>query len=452
MEHALVIERIVTIAIFASVFLAIISEKYDKTIVAMLGATALFIFPNFWSGDHFKFGILSLQQGIGYIDFNTILLLFGMMVIVYIMRCAHIFSVTALYLARITKGNPLSIFLVFCFITAIFSAFLDNVTTILVIVPITIQLTRGMGINPFFFILGEVFLSNIGGTATLIGDPPNILIGSAANFSFLTFIEMLWIPVTASTILVIGYLIWTNWKEVRPCFDDFKRLFTNNLMLQQIEHDAEQLKVDKKLITRVLIVFGLTMLGFFTHAITHIEASVVALVGAVMLMIMTHKEFNIHSILEHVEWDTLLFFASLFIVVGGIEQTDILKIASQAILSWTDNFTILLLIILWVSALFSSVVNNIPFIAVMIPLVQDIINSGDFVGVSDPMLLWWALSLGACLGGNGTMIGASANVVAVEIAKRDGIEISFVSFLRWSFPVIFITLAVSSVYLIILSH
>jgi Na+/H+ antiporter NhaD/arsenite permease-like protein len=451
MEYALVIERIVTIAIFASVFITIISEKFDKTIVALLGATALLVFPDFWSGNHLKFGILTLPEAIAAIDFNTILLLFGMMVIVYIMRCAHIFSVTALYLARVTKGNPLYIFLVFCLITAVFSAFLDNVTTILVIVPITIQLTRGMGINPFFFILGEVFLSNIGGTATLIGDPPNILIGSAANLSFMEFLYMLWIPVVISTVLVIIYLVWTNWKEVRPCFDNFERLFTNNLMLQQIEHDAEQLKVDKKLMTRVLIVFGLTMVGFFTHAITHIEASVIALVGAVFLMIMTHKEFNIHKVLEHVEWGTLLFFVGLFIVVGGLKHAGILTMISDVIIHSSKDFTILLLIILWSSAFFSSVVDNIPFVAVMIPIVNDIVQSNTFNDGSDAMLLWWALSLGSCLGGNGTMIGASANVVAVEIARRDNIQITFTSFLRWSFPVIFITLMVSSVYLVILS-
>lgn len=440
MEHlADTHSMIMSTVVFGCAFLMILSEKVDKTIVALTGAVVLLLL-----------GIFPLEEAVSYIDFHTILLLMGMMIIVHIMRAAHLFQVTAIHLARITKGNPLYIFLIFCWITAIFSAFLDNVTTILVIVPITIQLTAGMGINPVFFILGEIFLSNIGGTATLIGDPPNILIGSAAGFSFTDFLYMLTVPVVITVVLVTLYLVWKKWETVRPCNDNFQRLFTNNLMLENLEHTAEDLVVDKVIIYKVLTVFGITLLGFFTHAVTHIPASIIAVGGALLLMAVTNKEFHVHEVLMHIEWSTLLFFAGLFIIVGGLEHTGVLIMISNGIISLSDDILILSIIILWSSAIFSSVVDNIPFVAVMIPILGKIIAEHNFGVNVDPTILWWALSLGACFGGNGTMLGASANVVAIEITKHEKIPITFLSFLRWSIPVTFISLVVASFYLMYL--
>lgn len=429
---------IVAVTIFGSAFALIISEKVDKTIVALVGAVALLLT-----------GIFDLHEAVTFIDFDTILLLLGMMIMVHIMQAAHFFQITALYLARVTKGNPLYVFLIFCWITALFSAFLANVTTILVVVPITIQLTAGMGINPIFFVMGEIFLSNIGGTATLIGDPPNILIGSAAGFSFSDFLVKLSIPVILSGVLVTLYILWKNWSEARPCNDNFNRLFTNNLMLENLEHAAEELVVDKLIIYKVITVFAITILGFFTYSITGIPASVVAICGALLLMAATSKNFDVHQVLMHMEWSTLLFFAGLFIIVGGLEHTGVLVVVSNAIISLSDNILVLAIIILWASAIFSAVVDNIPLVAVMIPILTSIIAKGHFGADVDPNILWWALSLGACFGGNGTVLGASSNVVACEILKHNGRPITFLSFLKLSIPVTFITLLVSTVYLLL---
>lgn len=425
---------ILAIAIFAIALVFIITEKVDKAIVTISGALLLIIL-----------GILEPEQAFHSIDFETIILLMGMMMIMDISRRSQIFNWLSTKLAETTKGNPLLIFLIFLLVTAFFSAFLDNVTTIIIIVPITIALTKGMGIDPKPYIIGEIMLSNIGGALTLVGDPPNILIGSAAKLSFNEFIVNLWMPVLISTLAVLGILTVIFWKKIKPIKKDLKKLFLANILIKKIKLEFYGKPLKKRFITTTLLILGLTVLGFILQKQIGLSVGIIALAGAMILLLATTKNVTLHETLLKVEWPTLLFFAGLFIMAAGLEETGFLELISDTIMNTTQNFTYKLLIILWTAGIVSMFLDNIPFVAVMIPVILDMQTK---MPPEQAVLLWWALSLGACLGGNGTIIGASANVVGTSIAEKENVHISFLSYMRTAFPLTIVTLIFSSIYII----
>ncbi|RMG43855.1 MAG: hypothetical protein D6719_02985 [Candidatus Dadabacteria bacterium] len=435
-------EQVVVVSVFTLVFLAIITEKLDKTLVALFGA--LFLIST---------GFIEFEEAVDAVDFNTICLLMGMMLIVETLSEVQIFRWSALKLGLLTKGNPVLIFFLFGLSTAVFSAFLDNVTTVLIIVPLVITLTEGIGLPATPFVMTVIFLSNIGGTATMIGDPPNIIIGSQVeHLTFMSFIQYLTLPVVVSSLLVMLYILYKNRSTIKSRNSSFSWLFMSNLMLEDMYCELEELKIPRSHAVKSLSIFGLVLLFFFSHNITHLEPSVVALSGAVLMLIAFHKELNLHHLIAKVEWPTLLFFAGLFVIVGALEHAGVLKIVSHSLVSITDNFLLLVLIVLWASAMFSAVVDNIPFVAVMIPVLKDLLSSGAFSHEPKSQLIWWALALGACFGGNGTLIGASANVVSVAIAKTKGLTITFKDFLKDSIPATVITLLVSTAYIVFLYY
>ncbi len=433
-------DQIIILGVFIAVFAGIISEKLDKTLIVLLAAMGLLLA-----------GYVDFDHAIHSIDFDTICLLMGMMLMVETMREIRVFDWMSLKLGIYTKGNPVLIFLLIGSATALFSAFLDNVTTVLIIAPLVISLTQGMGLRPKIFVLSVIFLSNIGGAATLIGDPPNILIGSQVpTLTFASFIEYLTVPVLLSCLAVFWYMRVTKPDDIKSRSKNFAWFFMSNLMLEDMKRQEQALNIPPAIMKKTAAIFGLVLAGFFSHAITHIEPAVVALAGATLIMITFHKTIDLHRLIAHIEWPTLLFFAGLFVVVGTMEHAGILELLSGFLVSITDQVWVLIVVILWSSAILSAIVDNIPFVAVMIPVLKDLMKVEPFASHPSSHLLWWALALGACFGGNGSMIGASANVVTCAIAKTKGVVIGFKEFARESIPITALTIAISNVYLLIL--
>ncbi len=429
-------KSIISITVYLSCLIFIVFERIDKTIIAIGGALILILL-----------GVFDVKEAINYIDFETILLLMGMMMIMHICHKSEIFSWLSTKIAALTKGNPFLIFLVFLFVTAVFSAFFDNVTTILIIVPITLAITKGMGINPKLFIVSEIIFSNIGGALTLIGDPPNIIIGSKVGLSFNTFIYNMGLPVILSIITIYLVLVLFNWKEIKPIKTNLSKLFLSYLLIKKIQLQFSKKVLKKRFIYITLLILILSILGFvYAHSL-NISVGVLSMLAATVLLIFTTKEVDLNETLNKVEWPTLFFFAGLFIITGSLEKTGVLAYFSHGIISITDNFTYLLILVLWVSGIVSMLVDNIPFVTIMIPIIYDIQEV--FSGNPHVSLLWWALALGACLGGNGTLIGASANVVGVSLASKEGVNITFLDYMKMAFPLTFITLVISSIYLLI---
>ncbi len=423
----------IAVSVFGACLVGIVFEVFDKAIIALVGALVFILF-----------GIISPEAAVESIDFNTILLLMGMMMLVDITRKSHIFEWLNVRVARFTGGNPLTILILFVVITALLSAFLDNVTTILVVVPITIALTKGMGLNPRMFVISEILFSNIGGALTLVGDPPNIIIGGAAGLSFNQFLFNLAPPIFVISVLVLGFFIVFRWHEIRPIRGHLQKLFLSNLLIRKIQYEFLRVVLKRDFIIKVLSILGLTFLGFLLHGVLHLEPHIVALLGATTLLVFTTKHSSIHEALRGVEWTTLIFFSGLFVMVGGLEHLGILEKISSSLMNATQNYFFMLVLIVWVSGLVSMVIDNIPFVAVMVPVIVDL--QSKLAGQEHLDLLWWALALGACLGGNGMLFGASANVVGVDLAKKDGVHISFLEFSKYGLPTALISFVVASVY------
>jgi Na+/H+ antiporter NhaD/arsenite permease-like protein len=418
--------------IFGVSFLLIVFELYDKSLIALSGALLMIIF-----------GILTPEEAILAIEFETILLLLAMMILVNISSKSGIFSWINLRIASLTKGNPLAIFLFFSIITAVFSAFLDNVTTVILIVPLTIQLVRGMGRDPKPYIFAEIIFSNVGGALTLVGDPPNIMIGGAMKFSFLDFVLNLWIPVLFSMIFVSVALVAINWKKIKPIKDNLIELFIANILIKKLTLKFLQKTLHRDFIIKVISILFLTILLFMLQGVIGFPTYVIAFASAVFLGILTSNRSTIHEAFKSAEWTTLFFFAGLFIMVAGIEKTGLLEELSELVAHSTTNLFYLSILILWVSGFTSMIIDNIPFVTVMIPVIIGI--QAQIPG--DTTILWWALSLGACLGGNATLIGASANVVSVDLAKKEGVHISFLGYMKVAMPLTIFVLMICSVYL-----
>jgi len=411
-----------SIVIFVIVYVMIMTEKIHRTIVAMLGAAIII-----------AIGIVNQEKAFESIDFNTIGLLIGMMIIVGITRQSGVFEYLAIKSAKLVGGKPLAIMAILALVTALASALLDNVTTVLLIVPVTYAITDRLDISPIPFLFTEIIASNIGGTATLIGDPPNIMIGSATGLGFMDFVTNLALPVIVILLITIAIMLFMYRKEMHTTDDRIQSIIELN--------EKESIK-DWRLLKRSLAILGLTIIGFLLHQSLHLESATVALLGAAVLMLITEE--NPEEVLLNIEWPTIFFFAGLFILVGGLVETGVIElIAQKALLITGGNLMYTGLLVLWLSAIASAFVDNIPFVATMIPLLQ---TMGQLSNL--PMEpTWWALALGACLGGNGTLIGASANVIVAGIAERYGTPIGFISFLKVGFPLMLLSIVLSTVYL-----
>lgn len=414
----------IPITIFLVIYGIIISEKINRTAISLFGAIVMIIL-----------GILNQEQAIEHIDFNTIGLLVGMMIIVNILKRTGVFEYLAIRAAKKAKGDPWKILVLFAIITAFSSAFLDNVTTILLIVPVTLVITDTLDTNPIPFMFTEILIANIGGTATLIGDPPNIMIGSATGLGFVDFIVNL-APVVIVISVATLFLLKLIYKDFLKAKDENK---------QKIMKMDETITIkDTLLLKKSLIVLFITILGFMVHSQFHLESATIALGGAALLLVIS--KIDPEEILLEVEWTTIFFFMGLFILVGSLVEVGVIDNLAKKMLELTKgNLFVTTLTILWVSAIASAFLDNIPFVATMIPLIKAMTASGQL----DANPLWWALALGACLGGNGTIIGASANVIVTGIMAREGRPVSFMSFMRIGFPMMIVSIIISTIYLIL---
>lgn len=413
--------QVISIIIFTYVILSIITEKINRTVSAISGAV-LMILTN----------VLTFQKAISYIDFNTIGVLIGMMIVVAVVKNSGLFEYVAIFTAKKSKGNPWKIMIYFIIITALLSALLDNVTTVLLVGPMTIVICQMLNINPVPFLMTEIIASNVGGTSTLIGDPPNIMIGSAAHLSFNSFI----INVGPIVLIIIIFLLF--------CFKIIYKKEIPNVAHEECitSLDEEKTIQDKPLLYKSICVLFLILLGFIFHSKLHIESCLVALSGACIMLLIGKQDTN--EIISNVEWSTIIFFIGLFIVVGVLSESGVIKSIALLLINITKgNTTYTMCIILWISAVVSSFLDNIPFVATLIPLILTMQAQG-----IDVAPLWWATSLGACLGGNGTLIGASANIVLANIGEKHGYNISFKKYFRLGFPVMLLTILISTVYLL----
>ena len=415
----------IAVIIFVVAYALIISEKVHRTIVALMGAVLMI-----------GFGILSQEVAIHHIDFNTLGLLIGMMTIVNITAETGLFNFLAIWSAQKVKADPMKLLLALSLLTAVCSALLDNVTTVLLTVPVTFSITSQLKVDVKPFLMAQILSSNIGGTATLVGDPPNIMIGSAVGLSFMDFIMNLTLPAIIIFIITVFILEWLYGKSLHT---------TPELQAQVMKLDPYKQIRDKVLVKKCLIVLSLTMLLFVMHSALGLESATAALAGASLLLLVTfHRdEEMIAKVLSKVEWVAIFFFAGLFILVGGLVETGVIKmLAEEAIKITQGSVEGTAILIIWMSAIASAFVDNIPFVATMIPLIKDM----GAMGLSNLEPMWWSLALGACLGGNGTLIGASANVVVASMAAQHGKQISFIGFMKVAFPCMILSVIISTIY------
>jgi Na+/H+ antiporter NhaD/arsenite permease-like protein len=381
------------------------------------------------------FTIINFEEAKAALELNTIGLLIGMMIIVGITRRSGVFEYLAIKAAIWAEGKPLKILFAMAVITAVLSALLDNVTTVLLVVPVTFSIVNTLKLNPMPFLVTEILSSNIGGTATLIGDPPNIMIGSAVpELSFMDFVINLAPIAVLVMIVTMGILYWMYRKEM---------VYNPELAAKLMSIDPLGEIKDYALMKQSLFVLGLTIIGFGLHQMLHWDSSVVALSGAILLMIIAREEPE--DVLLTVEWPTIFFFAGLFILVGGIEKVGIIHAIAQGALNLTGGEPVVTsVLVLWLSAIASALIDNIPFVATMIPMIK---TMGQLGGITNLEPLWWSLALGACLGGNGSLIGASANVIVAGISEKNGVIISFWGFMKVGFPLMLLSIVMANIYI-----
>lgn len=436
------------IVIFVITYIFIASEKIDKTIAAMLGAGAMVVF-----------GVAEFPAMLSKVDLNVLALLIGMMVIVNIMATTGAFEWLAVKIVQQTKGNGILVTIEFLLATAFVSAFMDNVTTVILMAPVTILITQLLNLPTVPILILEAIFSNIGGTATLIGDPPNILIGAQCNLSFNQFIVHLTPVVLVVTAVVLAAVVIVKRHELKTGANARQAVALT---------DASRAILEPKRLRNAMIVFVLVLLGFFTGNLTHIEPGLVAICGAFLMTLVCR--LSVAEMLEKVEWTTILFFCGLFTMIGALELNGVFTKLGHLMVEMTQgNFALTMMIILWGAAILSAVVDNIPLVIAMIPLINSIIPTfaKSMYGIDMPEdyltntayaiptevaehirePLFWSLALGACLGGNGTLIGASANVVICQIARKNRYEMTFLQFTRYGAPIMFISVLLCSFYL-----
>ena len=412
--------------VFVLMYAVIVSEKIHRTVAAMIGAILLMLA-----------GVLSQETALHHVDFNTLGLLVGMMILVSVTSQTGLFDYVAVKAAKTAKAEPRRLLIYLGLITAIFSAFLDNVTTVLLMVPVTFSITLKLKVKVVPFLLTQIIASNIGGTATLIGDPPNIMIGMAVKeLDFVAFLVNL-APIALLNLILVLFVMDVLYR---------KSLKTQpELQAKIMAMDERKSLTNMSLLYRCLFVLVLVILGFFTHSITHIESSLIALTGGFFILLLAGGSSKVvETALRKVEWPTIFFFIGLFIAVGGLIETGLINdMATKAVALTAGDVTMTSLLVLWLSALVSSVLDNIPFVATMIPLIE---NMGQ-MGVTNLEPAWWSLALGACLGGNGTLVGASANLIVAAMAAERGVKITFMSYLKVGFGVMLMTIIVSTIYI-----
>ncbi|MBA2173479.1 ArsB/NhaD family transporter [Halobacillus locisalis] len=416
---------VLALLIFIVSYVLIMTEKWNRALVAIAGGVLLLITKVFrW------------EEAFGFIDWQTIALLFSMMVLVSITKKTGVFTYVAIRLAQLVKGKPIPLLIVTAVFTAVGSAFLANVTTVLLFVPVLLSLTDRLKLPAFPYLLMTILCSNIGGTATLIGDPPNIMIGQAVeHFTFLSFLYHLG-PVVMVIFIIVVFIVIAIFRK-KLIYD--KALASELMNLNAHEH----LKVSKLLVQSLSVLF-LTIIGFIMHPFVYMDITTIAVSGALLLLFLTDKELDVEHVFQEVEWVTLFFFMGLFMLVGGLETVGVIDELARGMV-WISggDMPITSMVMLWSSGLLSGVVDNIPFVAAMIPAVQELRGYG-MMNV-DP--IWWSLALGACLGGNGTLIGASSNVVVAGLAASYNQPISFFRYALYGIPILILSLLISSVYI-----
>jgi Na+/H+ antiporter NhaD/arsenite permease-like protein len=423
----------VAIAIVAVTYLLIIADRFDRSILALLGGGAM-IFS----------GVMTQDEAIKGIDFNTLALLAGMMILVSVSRRSGMFEYMAIWSARLARASPAGILMMLALVTAFISALLDNVTTVLLVAPVTLSITRRLGVPAFPYLFAEVMASNIGGTATLIGDPPNILIGSAAGLSFNDFVlnltPVILVVLAAQTLLV--HLFWGRSIDASA-----------GARAAVMALDARGAITDRRLLKQSLAVFAAVLLAFVLARPLALAPGSIALIGAAVLMLLDnlahHRELQTQKITAtygDIDWITIFFFVGLFMVVHGLEVTGVIAaLADRLVAASGGHLAIAVFTVLWASAVLSAIIDNIPFVAAMIPLIRAMAPSLGGDAALEP--LWWALSLGACLGGNGTLIGASANLTVAGIASREGARFDFLLYTRYAAPLAFVSIVICHLYL-----
>ncbi len=415
----------VAVIIFVAAYALIISEKVHRTIVGIFGAMLMILL-----------GIISQETAIHHIDFNTLGLLMGMMIIVNITSETGLFNFLAIWSAKKVKAQPVKLLVALSLLTAVCSAFLDNVTTVLLTVPITFNIAEQLKVDVKPFLMAQIISSNIGGTATLVGDPPNIMIGSAVGLNFMDFIFNLSPPAIVIWIITVAIMVVMYGSK----------LHTKVELQDKVMRLNEKAQItDSVLLKKCLFVLAITMSLFILHGSLHLETATAALTGAGLLLLITysHNEGMIAKVLSKIEWLAIFFFAGLFVLVGALVEMGVIKaMAAEAMKVTNGSVPGTAILILWMSAIASAFIDNIPFVATLIPLIKDM---GE-MGLSNLEPMWWSLALGACLGGNGTLIGASANVVVASMAAQRGKPISFISFMKTAFPLMILSIIISTIY------
>lgn len=432
--------------IFVATYGLIMTERFNRAVIALLGGGLMILL-----------GVHTQHTAVAGIDWNTIGLLTGMMIIVAVTRRSGVFQYLAIWSAKKVKARPWGILVMLSIVTAILSAMLDNVTTVLLIVPVTLLITEELDIPPYPFLFSEILFSNIGGTATLIGDPPNILIGSLVpTITFNDFLINI-APIVPVVFIATLLPIWLLWGRKMKATDEARERVMKF-------REKEAIK-DGKLLIKSIVVLFLVLIGFVFGHPAGLEPATVAMVGAALLLLLDNlgrdteaKGENVHHTSGEVEWVTIFFFVGLFVIVGGLERAGALNLLAGQVVDMTEGMTdtgaissMMALSVMWISAIASAIVDNIPFVATMIPTLQEafaqLAERGQELNYDEEHAVWWALSLGACLGGNGSLIGASANLIVAGFAERAGHQIRFLTFLKHAFPLMLMSVAIATVYL-----
>ncbi len=429
--------------IFILAYILISFELLHRTLAAMLGAATMLVISYTIGTINPEYHILSYEVAINSIDMNVIFLLMGMMIIVGILKHTGVFQWSAYQCYKLARGNVIILSVILMSFTAVASAFLDNVTTMLLLTPVSIEIALSLGINPLALLIPEVLASNIGGTATLIGDPPNIMIGAYAGLTFMDFVISLTPVCLISMVVLFVYSKLAYNKEYSKA-----KITDIQAFIEKLRQEYQI--TDSQLLTVGGIIMGIVIAMFLTHGYWHMEVSIAALFGAALLFtygLLTKKVDLLELIEKDIEWTILLFFMFLFILVGAVEETGLLDIIADWVLHLSHGSLVTsICLILWVSAIMSAFVDNIPFTATMLPIVGYLTQ---VIPGAESGVLWWALAFGACFGGNGTMIGASANVVTLGIAESAGHPMKFFGFMKVAFPYMIISVAIANVWLLI---
>jgi Na+/H+ antiporter NhaD/arsenite permease-like protein len=415
----------IAVFVFLIAYCFIITRKQSEAVVAMAGALVLILL-----------GVVRQPAAIASIDFNTLGFLLGMMIVVDIARHCGLFEYLGVWSARITRAEPIRILLVLSVVTALLSAFLNSIAAVLLLAPVGLYLAEALEINPVPFMFAVIISANIGGAATLIGDPSHVIIGTATGLSFTDFIRNLGPVVLLILAATLGLfrLIWQN---------SFRASEAGRSRLLGLEL-ADQIS-DRGLLNKSLVVFGLMLACFFFSSQLHLETATIALAGAVLLVIIARQE-SVEETLLNVDWPTIFFILGFFVMVGALDSTGAIHLFAQwSVRLLGHNVTVLTMMVLWFSAIASAFVNNIPFVTAMVPVIKGI---GALTGVSlGP--LWWALALGGVLGGNGTIIGATANIIVAGFARRNGYPVAYLDYMKIAFPLMIFSIVLSSLYLLV---